>query len=96
MFSIVQEYSKEEREMKKITFVGLLSFLILSGGALAEQAGEQKRGSSMQGMMEEMMKGRDGMGRMMQMMRMMDQCSAMMEEHHPTTNLEETKEGQKS
>ena len=86
--------------MKKITFVGLLSFLILSGGALAEQAGEQKRGSSMQDMMQEMMKGgktgEKGMEGMMGMMKMMDQCSAMMEQCCATTESGKAKEGQKS
>ena len=75
--------------MKKITFVGLLSFLMLSGLALAEQSGEEKKGSSMQGMMQQMMKGEsggesgmEGMMGMMKMMgqmgKMMDQCAAMM------------------
>lgn len=73
--------------MKKITIVGLL-FLILSGVSLAEQSGEQKKGSSMEGMMEQMMgggkagEGMGGMGDMMGMMgqmnKMMDQCTAMM------------------
>ena len=75
--------------MKKITFVGLLSFLMLSGLALAEQSGEEKKGSSMQGMMQQMMQGEktgesgmEGMMGMMKMMgqmgKMMDQCAAMM------------------
>lgn len=65
--------------MKTISLAVLVSFLVLSGLALASQSGEQKeRPSSMQ----EMMKGdTDGehMGGMMRMMKMMDQCSAMME-----------------
>ena len=65
--------------MKTISLAVLVSFLVLSGLALASQSGEQKeRPSSMQ----EMMKGdKDGehMGGMMRMMKMMDQCSAMME-----------------
>ena len=65
--------------MKMITLTVLVSFLVLSGQALASQSSEQKEHSSM---MEEMMKGgkegehKDGM---MRMMKMMDQCSAMME-----------------
>jgi len=73
--------------MKKAMFVGLVSALILSGVALAKQVEEEKKGSSMQGMMQEMMKGESGgerdmegmMGMMGQMTKMMDQCSAMME-----------------
>lgn len=74
--------------MKKIMLAGLVSALILSGAALADQVREQKKGSSMQGMMEQMMgggsteKGMGGMGDMMGMMgqmnKMMDQCTAMM------------------
>jgi hypothetical protein len=83
--------------MKKITFVGLLSFLMLSGLALAEQTGQEKKASPMQGMMQEMMKGEKtgegGMGGMMRMMKMMEQCSAMMESMH--TGSGEAKEGQK-
>ena len=65
--------------MKTVTSIALVSFLVLSGMALAAQSDEQKEHSSM---MEEMMKGgkegehKDGM---MRMMKMMDQCSAMME-----------------
>jgi prophage maintenance system killer protein len=68
--------------MKTISLAVLLSFLLLSGFALAAQSGEQKDHSSM---MQEMMKGgkqgehKDGM---MRMMKMMDQCAAMMESTH--------------
>ena len=83
--------------MKKITFVGLLSFLMLSGLALAEQTGQEKKASPMQGMMQEMMKGKEsgesGMGGMMRMMKMMEQCGAMMKSMH--TESGEAKEGQK-
>lgn len=83
--------------MKKITFVGLLSFLMLSGLALAEQTGQEKKASPMQGMMQEMMQeektGEGGMGGMMRMMKMMEQCGAMMESMH--TGSGEAKEGQK-
>jgi hypothetical protein len=65
--------------MRTITSIAVVSFLVLSGLALASQSNEQKEHSSM---MEEMMKGgkegehKDGI---MRMMKMMDQCSAMME-----------------
>ncbi len=65
--------------MKTITSVALVSFLVLSGMALAAQSAEKKEHSSM---MEEMMKsGKDGghMEGMMRMMKMMDQCASMME-----------------
>jgi hypothetical protein len=78
--------------MKTITLAVLVSFLVLSGMALASQSGEQKNHSSM---MEEMMKsGKEGdhMGRMMRMMKMMDQCSAMMESSHDS---EKARESQK-
>ena len=83
--------------MKTITLLGFLSFLVLSGVVLAEQAGEGQKASPMQGMMQEMMKGEKtgegGMGGMMGMMKMMDQCSAMMESMHPASG--QTKEGEK-
>ena len=89
--------------MKKVIFIGLLAFAILAGAALAEQAGEQKKGSSMRGMMQGMMggagtdRGMGGMGGMMgmmgQMTKMMDQGRAMMESMH--TESGQTKEGQK-
>jgi hypothetical protein len=69
--------------MKTIGLSALVSFLILSGLALASQSGEQKERPSTQ--MDEMMKGgKDGehMRGMMRMMKMMDQCSAMMESAH--------------
>ncbi len=73
--------------MKKAMLVGLVSALILSGVALATQVEDEKKGSSMRGMMQETMKGESGgerhmegmMGMMGQMTKMMDQCSAMME-----------------
>ncbi len=76
--------------MKKFVFLGLVSLLIVSGLALADQSEKQKE-SSMQGMMQQMMggeragKGMSGMKGMMNMMgmmermnKMMDQCTAMM------------------
>ena len=71
--------------MKKIGFVIVALVLMLSGITLAQQSGEEKKDSSMKGMMQEMMKGgKEGehMGTMMRMMKMMDQCSAMMEVSH--------------
>lgn len=76
--------------MKTITLAVLVSFLLLSGLAMASQSGEQKRDPSM---MEHMMKqgkgGEGSRGHMMRMMKMMDQCSAMMETSHSS---EEPKE----
>jgi hypothetical protein len=65
--------------MKTSVFAVVLSFLAVSGWALAAQTAEQKQDSSM---MEHMMKegeGEKGRGGMMRMMKMMDQCSRMME-----------------
>ena len=65
-------------------------FLTLSGVTLAQQSGEEKKGSSKQDMMQQMMKQKqssessmEGMGGMMGMMKMMDQCSRMMESGQP-------------
>ena len=76
--------------MKKFVFLGLVSVLMVSGLALADQPEKQKE-SSMQDMMQQMMGGEragkdmSGMGGMMNMMgmmgrmnKMMDQCTAMM------------------
>jgi hypothetical protein len=76
--------------MTTITLAVLVSFLTVSGLALASQSGEQKERPSM---MEEMMKnGRQGDHGMMPMMKMMDQCAAMMESAH--NNGENAKESQ--
>jgi hypothetical protein len=71
--------------VKAIILVGLAVSLVLSEVALPQQAGEEKKGSSMQDMMQGMMKGGQscegeikGMDGMMRMMKMMEQCSAMM------------------
>jgi hypothetical protein len=77
--------------MKIISLAVLVSFVVLSGLALAAQSGEQKDRPSR---MEEMMKGEkqgEHMDSMMRMMKMMDQCSAMME----STPDSEAREGQK-
>lgn len=88
--------------MKKFALAALVSLLILSGVALAYQSGEEKRGSSMPGMMQQMMggetagEGMAGMGGMMgmmgQMTKMMDQCTTMMGSSQ--SEAQETKEGQ--
>jgi len=82
--------------MKKVKIAVISTLLVLSGTALAGQPAEQKKGSSMRVMMQEMMSesksGEGDMGEMMGMMKMMNQCSAMMEEHQRTT--EKAKEGQ--
>lgn len=68
--------------MKTISLGVLVSFLVLSGLALAAQQGEQKdQSSTMQQMMKDGEK-RGQQNRMMRMMKMMDQCSAMMESAH--------------
>lgn len=86
------------REMKKIVLTSLVFILVLLGGALAEQPGKQQKDSSMQGMRQEMMKGKEsgesGMGEMMRMMRMMEQCGRMMEQCCPMAGSGEAKEGQ--
>ena len=74
--------------MKKIALPVLAVFLTLSGVTLAQQSGDQKKGSSMMESMPDMMKGKQsgeggmhGMGDMsgmMGMMKMMEQCNDMM------------------
>lgn len=82
--------------MKKLISIGLLALLVLSGAAMAQQSGDQEKGSRMHGMMGQMMQGEKsgeggmgdmkGMMKMMgQMSKMMDQCSSMMESA-PTKN----------
>ena len=71
--------------MKKVALFALAVFLMVSGVTLAQQSGDEKKGSSMQDMMQQMMKQKqsgegsmEGMGGMTGMMRMMEQCSDMM------------------
>lgn len=71
--------------MKMIGLFALIVFLMLSAITLAQQSGDEKKGSSMQDMMQQMMKQKqsgegsmEGMGGMMGMMKMMEQCSDMM------------------
>jgi hypothetical protein len=81
---------RKEKDMKTTAFIIVTAILMLSGATLAQQRSEEKRGSPMQGMMEEMMKeqskgsmqGMSGMNGMMGMMKMMEQCSKMMESAH--------------
>jgi len=71
--------------MKNFVLTLMVSSLVISGVALAQQSGKQEEGSRTQDMMEEMMKGGKEEGRMdgmMRMMKMMEQCSAMMESSH--------------
>jgi hypothetical protein len=78
--------------MKKAALTVLAVFLMASGVTLAQQSGDEKKGSSMQDMMQQMMKqkqsGEGGMGGMgdmsgmMGMMKMMEQCSDMMKSAH--------------
>jgi hypothetical protein len=78
--------------MKQLVLGGLVSLLVLSGFALAHQSADEKKGSSMVGMMQGMMKAKErseggmhgmgDMGGMMGMMKMMERCSDMMESHH--------------
>ncbi len=80
--------------MKTISLAVLVSFLVLTGLALASQLGEQKSHSSMMGEMMKGEKGREGMGGMggmMGMMKMMEQCGKMMES---SQHIEKPKEGQ--
>ena len=80
--------------MKKLALPVVAVFLTFSGVTLAQQTGEQKKGSSMMESMPDMMKGKQGreggmhgmgdMGGMMGMMKMMEQCNEMMKsvQHH--------------
>ena len=68
--------------MKTSVLAVVVSFLAVSGWALAAQTAEQKQDPPM---MEHMMKegeGEKGREGMMRMMKMMDQCSRMMESSH--------------
>jgi hypothetical protein len=85
--------------MKKIALTVLAVFLTLAGVTLAQQSGEEKKGSSMQDMMQQMKQKQsgegsmEGMGGMMGMMKMMEQCSDMMKSSHHQG--EKAKESQK-
>jgi hypothetical protein len=75
--------------MKMIALFALTVFLMVAGVTLAQQSGEEKKGSSMQDMMQEMVKQKqsgegssEGMSGMMGMMKMMEQCSDMMKSAH--------------
>jgi hypothetical protein len=75
--------------MKMIGLFALTVFLMVSGVTLAQQSGEAKKGSSMQDMMQQMMKQKqsgegsmEGMSGMMEMTKMMEQCNDMMKSPH--------------
>jgi len=84
--------------MKLIGLLALTVFLMVSGVTLAQQPGDEKKGSSMQDMMQQMMKQKQSgegstkdMSGMMGMMRMMEQCSDMMKSaHHQGEKAKET------
>ncbi len=85
--------------MKKVAFVMVAVLMMLSGVTLAQQSGDEKKGSSMHDMMQQMMKQKqtgegstEGMSGMMGMMKMMEQCSDMMKSAHHQG--EKTKESQ--
>ena len=89
--------------MKQLILPALVVFLMLSGVTLAQQSGEQKKGSSMMESMPDMMKGKQSgeggmhgmgdMGGMMGMMKMMEQCNDMMKSMQQQA--EKAKEAQK-
>ena len=71
--------------MKKLVLFASAVFLIFSGVTLAQQSGDEKKGSSMQDMMQQMMKQKqsgevdmEGMGGIVGMMKMMQECNDMM------------------
>ena len=68
--------------MKWVALFALTVFLMVSGVTLAQQSGEEKKGSSMQDRMQQMMKQKQGgegsAEGMMGMMNMMQQCNDMM------------------
>lgn len=85
--------------MKMTGLIALIGFLMVAGVTLAQQSEEEKKSSSMQDRMEQMMKHKqsgasrtEGMGGMMGMMKMMEQCSDMMKSNHDRS--EKPKEGQ--
>jgi len=89
--------------MKKLALPVFAVVLTLSGVTLAQQSGDQKKGSSMMESMPDMMKGKQsgeggmhGMGEtsgMMGMMKMMEQCNEMMKSgHHDAEKAKDTKQ----
>ena len=78
--------------MNKLAIIVVAVVLTFSGVTLAQQSGEQKKGSSMMESMPDMMKekksgegdmrGMGDMGGMMGMMKMMQQCNDMMKSGH--------------
>lgn len=95
---LLHKTGKEGVKMKKLAFLGLVAFLVLSGGILGEQPTENEKNPSMNEMMQQMMgrekSGMAGMMRMMgQMGKMVDQCASMMESRHSGSG--QTKESRK-
>jgi hypothetical protein len=85
--------------MRMIGLFALTGFLMVAGVTLAQRSGDEKKGSSLQDMMQQMMKqkqsvegGTEGMSGMMGMMNMMEQCNDMMKSAQH--NGEKTKETQ--
>ena len=85
--------------MRMIGLFALTGFLMVTGVTLAQQSGDEKKGSSLQDMMQQMRKqkqsvegGTEGMSGMMGMMNMMEQCNDMMKSAQH--NGEKTKETQ--
>ena len=76
--------------MKTSVLAVVVSFLAVSGWALAAQTAEQKQDSSMMGHMMKEGEGEKGRGGMMRMMKMMDQCSRMMESSHGSEGAKES------
>lgn len=67
--------------MKMIALFAVTVFLMVAGVTLAQQSGDEKKGSSMQDMMKHKQSGEgggEGMGGMMGMMKMMELCNDMM------------------
>jgi hypothetical protein len=95
---MAKSLKRREMIMKIAGLFVLVAFLTVAGVTLAQQSGNEKKNSSMQDMMQHMMKqkqsgegGMEGMGGMMGMMKMMEQCSYMMKSMHQP---EKSKESQ--
>ena len=87
---------KKEIIMKMTGLFVLVAFLTVTGVTLAQQSGDEKKRSSRQDTMQQMMKQKqngessmEGMGGMMGMMKMMEQCSDMMKSMHQGEKSEE-------
>ena len=84
--------------MKMTALLALMAFLTVAGVTLAQQSADEKKGSSTQDRMQQMMKQKqsgegnmEGMDGMMGMMKMMEQCSDMMKSaRHPNKDEKES------